>query len=149
MKNGREQVWWFLPYWVTEGVLGWQIGSGGIRASKSKRGFLSRGLLLKRGRGGGFQTYFEQMENKEQGEEEGYVFSSRSTEFLLFGQFFRSDPRLERRLSFSLTETKVSRVRCKRSSKGRVRGDDWGGERGCNDALWSIRRRVTWAEVSH
>lgn len=80
--------------------MGWQIGSGGIRASKSKRGFLSRGLLLKRGRGGGFQTYFEQMENKEQGEEEGYVFSSRSTEFLLFGQFFRSDPRLGSSVDF-------------------------------------------------
>lgn len=80
--------------------MGWQIGSGGIRASKLKRGFLSRGLLLKRGRGGGFQTYFEQMENKEQGEEEGYVFSSRSTEFLLFGQFFRSDPRLGSSVDF-------------------------------------------------
>lgn len=68
-----------------------------------------------------FQTYFQQMENKEQGGEGAGIYvqlSSRSFEFLLFGQFFRfrSSLRWERRLSFSLTESKVSRVRCKRAS---------------------------------
>lgn len=67
-----------------------------------------------------FQTYF-QMENKEQGGEGAGIYvqlSSRSFEFLLFGQFFhfQSSLRWERRLSFSLTESKVSRVRCKRAS---------------------------------
>lgn len=106
-----------------------------------------------------FQTYFQQMENKEQGGEGARIYvqlSSRSFEFLLFGQFFRfrSSLRWERRLSFSLTETKVSRIRCKRSERiareGRKTIEEAGmGERGCNDALWSIRRRVTWAEVNH